>query len=149
MDDDALATELALAAHTLDPVPARLMQHAIAAYAIRSLDTDLAELIFDSLADNAQPVRSGEQSRLLTFTSGEVTIEVEVTRSGPTLRLIGQLLPAGPAEIDIRGPQRTVTVMADALGRFSSADFPAGPFNLRLRGEGGDQRDIVTDWVIG
>ena len=49
---------------------------------------------------------------------------------------------------DIRGPEDTVTVEADELGRFRSGPLPHGPASLRLRppsGAAGPQ--IVTDWI--
>lgn len=77
---------------------------------------------------------------MLTFTGDAVTIEVELAGE----RLIGQLLPAGPAEIEVRSAERTTSVSADSLGRFT-VELGAGPFSLRCRLA--PDHTVVTDWV--
>ena len=69
-----------------------------------------------------------------------MTIEVELTGG----RLVGQLLPAGPAEIEIRTARETTGVTADALGRFT-AEPGTGPFSLRCRLA--PDHTVVTDWI--
>ncbi|WP_371273004.1 hypothetical protein [Streptomyces sp. MUSC 14] len=136
-----LEEELRQAAAVLDPVPDALRQLALDAYALHDLDAKIAELTFDSLVD-ALPVRGvTDPPRMLTFRSGEVTVDVEVTEGG----LIGQVMPAGSARIEVLGgPQTARPVMVDTLGRFTSDTPPAGPFALRLR-TGADV--IVTEWL--
>jgi hypothetical protein len=85
-------------------------------------------------------VRGDDGPRVLTFTGDAVTIEVELAGG----RLVGQLLPAGPAEIEVRWAERTTSVSADALGRFT-AEPGAGPFSLRCRLA--PDRTVVTDWI--
>ncbi|MET8944946.1 hypothetical protein ABZX30_15520 [Streptomyces sp. NPDC004542] len=136
-----LEEELRQAAAILDPVPAGLRQRAIDAYALHDLQARVAELTFDSLVD-AVPVRgTAEPPRMLTFRAGGLTVDVEVGEDG----LLGQLLPPQPARVEVLGgPRSAVPVVADALGRFTSAARPRGPFALRLR-TGGDV--IVTQWL--
>jgi hypothetical protein len=139
MDDDAtLEADLRRAASLFDPVPAELVRDAIVAYTLRAVDAELAELTFDS-AHSAQPVRAGEPSRVLTFTTSALAIEVEIIGG----RLVGQLLPAQRAQVDVRRADRTITVAADELGRFTAGPFRTGPFSLRCRLD----PDVVTDWV--
>ncbi|MFI9168982.1 hypothetical protein [Streptomyces lincolnensis] len=138
---DLLEEELRRAAGILDPVPPALRQLAVEAYALHDLDARLAELTFDSLVD-AIPVRGAtDVSRMLTFHTGDVTVDVEVTSQG----LIGQVLPPQPAGIEVLGgPQPGTTLVADAMGRFTSDVTPAGPFALRLRTGG---QVVVTEWL--
>ncbi len=145
-DEDAFADalleeELRQVAAVLDPVPAELVQTALEAFALHDLDTRLAELTFDSLVD-ALPVRGVvDAPRMLTFRSGEVTVDVEVTGEG----LIGQVLPPQSVRIEVLGgPAAVRPVTADTLGRFTSDTPPAGPFALRLR-TGAEV--IVTEWL--
>ncbi|PZT71084.1 hypothetical protein DN402_01795 [Streptomyces sp. SW4] len=140
-DDGMLEEELRQAAAILDPVPAELSRIAVEAHALHDVDARLAELTFDSLVDGI-PVRGEEDPpRMLTFTAGEVTIDVEVGADG----LIGQLLPPGPARIEVlSGPQATGSLHADDLGRFTGQAPQAGPFALRLL-TGGDV--VVTEWL--
>ncbi|WP_199827330.1 hypothetical protein [Streptomyces xylophagus] len=142
-DDGLLEEELRQAAAILDPVPAELRQLAMDAYALYDLDARLAELTFDSLVD-AIPVRGAtDVPRMLTFTAGELSVDVEVTSEG----LMGQVMPPQPAGIEVlTGPQtlRPTTLTADAMGRFTSAAPPTGPFALRLRAGG---EVVVTEWL--
>ncbi|MGW7255323.1 hypothetical protein [Streptomyces sp. NPDC054834] len=136
-----LEEELRQAAAILDPVPAELRQLAVDAYALHDLEARVAELTFDSLVD-ALPVRGApDPPRMLTFRAGGLTVDVEVGEDG----LMGQVLPPQSARVEVLGgPQTAVPVAADALGRFTSAALPRGPFALRLR-TGGDV--IVTEWL--
>ncbi|MGQ4436444.1 hypothetical protein ACN6K3_001006 [Streptomyces sp. SAS_260] len=142
-DDSLLEEELRQAAAILDPVPAVLRQLAMDAYALYDMDARLAELTFDSLVD-AIPVRGAmDVPRMLTFTAGDLSIDVEVTSEG----LMGQVMPPQPAGIEVlNGPQalRPTTLTADALGRFTGDAPPAGPFALRLRAGG---EVVVTEWL--
>jgi hypothetical protein len=140
-DGDLLEEELRRAAGILDPVPAALRQLAVEAYALHDLDARIAELTFDSLVD-AIPVRGATDTpRMLTFHSGDVTVDVEVTSQG----LMGQVLPPQPAAIEVlSGPQAGTSVVADDMGRFTCDAAPAGPFALRLR-TGGEV--VVTEWL--
>lgn len=140
-DSGLLEEELRQAAAVLDPLPPALLQIAVDAYALHDLDARVAELTFDSLVD-AIPVRGAtDVPRMLTFTAGEVTLDVEVTAEG----LMGQVLPPQPARVEVLGgPQTTATLTADDLGRFTTATPPSGPFALRLRT---DDDVVVTEWL--
>ncbi|MFD0255761.1 hypothetical protein ACFVGX_33185 [Streptomyces sp. NPDC127113] len=140
-DDGLLEEELRQAAAILDPVPAGLRQVAVDAFALHDLDARVAELTFDSLVD-AIPVRGeADPPRMLTFRSDGVTVDVEVTADG----LIGQVLPPGPAGIEVlSGPRAHARLTADDMGRFTGDAPPAGPFALRLR-TGGEV--VVTEWL--
>ena len=61
-------------------------------------------------------------------------------------RLLGQLVPPGPAVVEVRSPEHSLTVSADHLGRFAADDVPTGPVSLRCRGESGPLTE--TAWVI-
>ncbi|MFF9862432.1 hypothetical protein [Streptomyces tendae] len=139
--DGLLEEELRQAAAILDPVPADLRRSAVDAFALRDLDARVAELTFDSLVDGI-PVRGEtDPPRMLTFQSGGVTVDVEVTAEG----LIGQLLPPGPAGIEVlSGPGEHVRLTADDMGRFTGEAPPAGPFALRLRT---GREVVVTQWL--
>ena len=156
LDDTALEEELRGLAARLDPVPERLIEAAIDAYAWRTVDTELAELVFDSLADReaAALVRGPQQERLLSFQASDLTIEVEVTAAGPARRLIGQLIPPQRASVEIRHQADVITLESDDFGRFVAESVPAGPVRLRCGlppdqdpAAGGARSPVVTDWV--
>lgn len=142
VDSALLEEELRQAAAVLDPLPPALLQTAVDAYALHDLDARVAELTFDSLIDSL-PVRGAvDTPRMLTFRAGEVMLDVEVSARG----LMGQVLPPRPARIELLcGPQQTtVSLTADAMGRFTADRAPSGPFALRLR-TGDDV--VVTEWL--
>jgi hypothetical protein len=141
LDAGLLEEELRQAAAILDPVPAGLRQIAVDAFALHDLDARVAELTFDSLVD-AIPVRGEtDPPRMLTFRADEVTVDVEVTADG----LIGQVLPPGPARIEVlSGPLARARLTADDLGRFTGDAPPTGPFALRLRT---GREVVVTEWL--
>jgi hypothetical protein len=143
-DDDDMGLEEALrhAATLLDPVPSDLVQNAVEAYTLRTLDAELAALTFDSLAE-PEPVRGRSRPRLATFHAHGVTIDVEITIIGSIGRVIGQVIPAQPADIEVRG-RRPAAVTADAMGRFVCDRVPTGPFSLRCRLQAAV---VVTEWI--
>lgn len=148
--DNELEAELRLLAADKEQVPAELVQAAVDAFGWRDIDAELAELVYDSLADadESSQVRSSPGQRLVSFAVGGTTIDVEVTAAGPGRTVMGQIAPPQRATVDIRYPRDTVTVEADELGRFQSGQLPPGPASLRLRPPpGGDGRPIVTDWI--
>ncbi len=148
-DDTELEEELRRVAALLNPVPGVLLQAAVEAFTWRTVDEDLAELVFDSLVDHqAALVRGSQDRRLLSFHTGDVSIEIEVTRTGRSRALIGQLGPPQPASVEIRHRTGLVTLESDALGRFSAGSLRAGPISLRCRsGPVADGPAVVTDWV--
>ncbi|MET9745778.1 hypothetical protein ABZZ92_08700 [Streptomyces ardesiacus] len=141
LHDGLVEEELRQAAAILDPVPAGLRRVAVDAFVLRDLDARIAELTFDSLVDGI-PVRGEtDPPRMLTFSTDAVTVDVEVTADG----LIGQLLPPGPAGIEVlSGPRAHARLTADDMGRFAGEAPPAGPFALRLRT---GREVVVTEWL--
>jgi hypothetical protein len=142
-EDTGLEEALRRAAALLDPVPSELVQTAVSAYTLRTMDAELATLTFDSLATSG-PVRGENQTRLATFHAEGVTIDVEITIIGALGRVLGQVIPAQPGEIEVRGGHPLGVVTADAMGRFVCDQVPPGPFSLRCRLHGAV---VVTEWI--
>jgi hypothetical protein len=127
-----------------------LLEAAVGAFAWRTIDADLAELIFDSLVDHdeAALVRGTGHGRMLSFRASTLTIDVEVTRTGNSRMLVGQLVPPQSATVDIRQADSVVTIEADELGRFRAGSLQVGPISLRCRlGAETVRPSVVTDWV--
>jgi hypothetical protein len=111
---------------------------------------ELASLIFDSASGEsaARGLRSAESWRQLSFRASGLTIELSITETGPTRRLMGQLLPRQPARVDIRYSDTLITIEADDLGRFTAEDIPAGQVSVRCHlGDSDAQPPIVTGWI--
>ncbi len=145
IDDIGLEEELRRAARLLDPVPERLVREAKYAFAFHTIDAELAELTFDSLApEHAAAVRGPAGTRLLTFESATLTVEIEIGGYGDARRLTGQLSPPRPADVDLRCRHGETTVRADDLGRFACDGLAAGLLGVRCRTA---EETVVTDWV--
>ncbi len=149
-EDAELEEQLRKAAALVDPLPAQLLQTAMDSFTWRTIDADLAELVFDSMVDQDEDVlvRGPAHARLLSFEAGDMTIDVEITGVGPSRRLIGQLAPPQPAVVEVRQSGGVGAVEADELGRFSAGPLRAGPISVRCStGVEPDRRRVVTDWV--
>jgi hypothetical protein len=77
-----------------------------------------------------------------------LTVEVEAGADGSRRRLIGQLVPAQPARLDVRQREATVTVEVDELGRFMVDDLAAGPVSLYIEPVGETAVAVTTDWFV-
>ena len=112
-------------------------------------DAGSAELDPEALSSEVPPgsaVRGGPEWRQLSFRASGLTIELEITGSGASRRLIGQLIPRQSAGVDIRHGRGVITARADTLGRFSAEEVPFGQVSLRCR-LGNDQSPVVTGWI--
>lgn len=146
--DDQLLAELAEGLAQADPVPGEVTEFAKAAFAWRSMDAQLAELVFDSSQEELTGVRSSAGARQLTFRAPGVEIEV-VMMSEEARRLIGQLVPPQPATVELRYKDEVRSVQSDHLGRFTFHDVPIGPISIRcVIPDDGAETVVQTDWMI-
>ena len=104
LDDDQLEEELRQLAARWEPVPRELMLAAADVFGWRDIDTELADLVYDSLldSDEAALVRGADDQRLFSFRAGDMTIDLEVTRTGPERSLLGQIIPPQACLVDLR-----------------------------------------------
>lgn len=128
--DRALLRRLAAVLGRVRAVPAEAARTAKGLFAWRTADAELAALTHDSLLDDAPALaRSAAGPRILAFEAGELTVEVEVDDRPGGRRLVGQLVPAQPASLELReltaGPAGGIATTADELGRFL-LPLPAG-----------------------
>jgi hypothetical protein len=132
-EDERLLLELRAIVNHGDPVPRAVIDAAIASFTWRTIEAELARIVFDSAVDQEvlAVVRGGAEPRLLTFEAPGLSVEVEVAPVGPRRRLVGQLIPPQPARIEVRHADGTLTVTADRLGRFHAAEVSAGLVSLR------------------
>lgn len=149
--DRALLAELGRALDRYDPAPAWLQDLARLSYGLRAVDLEVAELVADSQVDRpAAAVRAAtvtDEPRLLSFETAGLLLDVQVSPGPVGTDLVGQLVPPAPAAVDIRRPgHTTVTVTADAGGRFTATGLQPGPVSLVCRwpGSGG----LVSPWLL-
>ena len=145
--DDALLEELRALAAEVDPTPEHVLLAARGSYSWRTIDAELAGLVYDSVLD-AEPlaIRSEDEARLLTFETPVDAIELEITVVGDERRILGQLVPPGPGVVELRRVGGVLEAEADEHGRFSFDRVKPGPVSLRCR-RTSDGAAIETEWV--
>jgi hypothetical protein len=146
-DDDQLLAALREAFREERSVPAEFTATAKATFAWREIDAELATLSWDSFLTDAEAAMAGQRAesaslRSLTFTSGELTLEIEVTESA----LLGQLVPPGPGRIEARTIDGDVAAaVINLVGGFTICPIPRGPFRLYCHTASG--ANILTSWL--
>ena len=143
-DDDLLAL-VGRALRTADPVPERVLEGARAAWTWRTIDEELAMLVFDSAAE-LTGVRSEDTARQLTFRAPGMEIEVMVTDEAAR-RIVGQLVPPGAFTITLHAGDTELTMATDRLGRFSFDPVAPGPVRLVVADPDGTVV-VTTEWVL-
>jgi hypothetical protein len=143
-DDHACLAVLRELAQRADPVPPAVIAAARGSYAWRTIDAELAGLELDTADEqHLAGVRSGGYGmRMLVFSTPEWSLELAVTDE----RIDGQLIPSGPAQVEIRTPAGAVeSVVADEFGRFTVIPPPTGMISLHCGKPGG--ASVVTEWT--
>jgi hypothetical protein len=144
-DDEDLLAALQRALAEREAVPPEFVEAAKNAFAWHNIDSELAELTYDSSRDaEPEPSTRAETAsiRALTFTSAHLTLELEVTHDS----LLGQIVPAqaGTIKVQLRDGAET-TVPADRIGRFTIRPIPAGEFRLHCKTSA--DTDTLTNWL--
>jgi hypothetical protein len=149
LSDDELLDSLADETSRRDPIPQRLVAAGRASYDWRRIDTELAELLQDSLDESlvGSGVR-GSASRLLTFEAPGLCVELDVEPADRSnrLRIIGQLVPPQPAHVEVVSADNATQLATDDSGRFICDDLHAGRLKLRCVPTTG-ARPVETAWI--
>jgi hypothetical protein len=152
--DDELLRVLADALDRSEPVPDQLVAGARAALTWRTVDAELAELLYDSDRDDA-PVLvrdglGGPATRLLTFGSAPSTIDLEVDAGGD---LVGVVSPPGRYVVELQAAGRVgsgpgSTAVSDGNGLFRLAHPGRGAVRLVVRASAADAPFLTTSWTV-
>ncbi len=149
LDDDGLLAALRDLLGRDGVPPAWSVDLAKASYGLRAVDAELAVLTSDSGLASAQPaLRSAAAPRLAVFDTADLSVEIEIEPAADagSWRLIGQLIPAVPARIQVRQDQPgPVWVDADDRGRFTADQLTRGPLSLVCVRDG--RPATVTEWI--
>ena len=143
--DDRLLQELASALDVTDPVPERFIEAAKESFTWKTIDVELAELVFDSAESELVGVRGVDATRQVTFQAPGFEIEIAIISDG-TRRLVGQVVPAQIGTVELHFGEESVSTESDTLGRFSFEDVPLGPISLKL--ELADGAVVQTAWTL-
>jgi hypothetical protein len=140
---------------TVDPMPLDLPERIRFALALHDLEAEVAR-VARTVNETAQVTRGAEESRIVTFDSDRLTIMIRI-ESNPdgTARVDGWLAPAQAHRVEIRMADKSMSAIADELGRFVFYNVPRGTGRLIVRplcaspaGERGDDPLSAASSVI-
>jgi hypothetical protein len=143
-DDEELLAALGEAIRAREAVPEWFVETGKNAYAWHNIDAELARLTYDSDSDRdaVAVVRSEAASiRALTFTSVQLSIELEVAESS----LVGQIIPPRAGTLEVHTKAGVTSLPVDEIGCFAVTPIPNSPFRLRCRTQ--DGTDVLTGWI--
>jgi hypothetical protein len=134
------------ALQTAREVPREFIEVGKATFAWHNIDADLAALTYDSALEESPALAHTREEpallRNLTFTSTDLTIELEITSDA----LLGQLVPPQPGEVEVIDAARHINATAiDELGSFLLRPVPSKSFRLHLRPSRGPA--VLTGWI--
>lgn len=130
-----------------DTVPERLLWAAREAFGLREFGARVAELVRDSAFDIAAAAVRRPGLRMLSFESGDVAVECEITAHASRRDIFGQLVGGGASAVDAQvAGQAEITVPVDADGCFGVCGLRPGP--VRLRCHLTDGTTLVTSWAL-
>ncbi|MGH3941888.1 MAG: hypothetical protein ACRDTG_25345 [Pseudonocardiaceae bacterium] len=140
-----LFTRLARIADKIDPVPELVYEFGRAAFELRRLDAELAELVRDSATETESMVgvRGELNVRLLSFEAADICIDLQVVPQAERRSLLGQVTGV-VARVRVESAEAVVPVAVDPHGRFQVEDLPAGCTRLQVDVDG---TTYVTSWV--
>ena len=146
---EVLLDELRRIAAVVDPIPEALVHAGRESLTWLRVDAELAELLSDSVVDDERLalVRSSGGVRAVTFEADGFAIELDILDDGAQRTLVGQLVPAASAEIEVQTSAAPTTVTADAHGRFRVENVPAGRMRLRVTGHPAAAAPTETSWI--
>jgi len=147
--NDLLLDELRRIAAVVDPIPEALVHAGRESLTWLRVDAELAELLSDSVVDDERLalVRSSGGVRAVTFEADGFAIELDILDDGAQRTLVGQLVPAASAEIEVQTSAAPLTVTADTHGRFRVEKVPAGRMRLRVTGHPAAAAPTETSWI--
>jgi hypothetical protein len=145
--DDDLMAEVARLVNELDPPPPGLVERTQFAVALDDIDKHVQLEVAWADARPLAGVRGGLPGTI-TFFVGDLTVMVNVTRTGECQRIDGWLVPAGAHGVEVRVADHGSTVTtADEGGRFVLTEVPRGTTQLLVRMNAGQSRTVVTPTV--
>ncbi len=143
--DEELVDAIRVAVSESEP-PDGIVQQARAAFSLRNVVAQIAELDFDSAIDDDDlaRVRATFGSRRLSFRTPALSLTIDI-RDRPR-RIVGRIEPPTPMTIVLRQPPAEWTVTTDEHGYFIFEQVAAGAASLRCWTPEG-QSDVETEWV--
>jgi hypothetical protein len=146
MDADPTLDRLRSVASVADPVPELVMESARAAFSLRRIDAEIAELLHDSAVDaDLVLVRGPSDARMLSFAVGEVAVEMQLTETQPGFFSLLAFVTGASGEVKVEHSGGVLVAVLDDAGRLLVDDIPAGRLRLDLVADDGTA--VTTSWI--
>jgi hypothetical protein len=146
-DDEALLADLGRIIDLVDPPPPGLVDRVQFALELENLDVEVAR--WERAAGRLAGVRSSVDQGTITFTVSDLTIMINLTKTGRCHRIDGWLVPSGRHGVEVRVAENgTRSTEADEDGRFVLDDVPRGPTQIVISVAGFGHRTVVTPAVV-
>jgi hypothetical protein len=147
-DDEILLADIGRFLDELDPPPHDLVQRVQFALALEDLDVEVAR--WERLDTLAGVRGSGTGTGTITFTVSDLTVMINLTKTGKQHRIDGWLVPAGQYGVEVRVAEYgTTSTTADEGGRFVLDNVPRGTTQILVHlGDATCRRTIVTPTVV-
>jgi hypothetical protein len=143
--EDEMMGHVARLVNELDPPPQGLVERAQFAIAIDDIDFEVSRW---ADVPELAGVRGGMPGTI-TFFVGDLTVMVNVTRTGERQRIDGWLVPAGEHGVEVRVADHGSTeTTADEGGRFVLTEVPRGTTQILVRMKAERPRTVVTPTVV-
>lgn len=138
-EEQAILDDLALALRAKDEVDPRYREAAQAAFAWRTVDEELMELTYDSLAAPAGVRSAGTDApRTVSFSSTIGSLEIEIDGH----RVMGHVLPGGTVTVVMTNVVgQRLESPSDEDGVFELVGNLPGPVRFSIEGKG------TTQWL--
>ena len=144
MNDEELGEVLRAVLAAADPVPQAALQAAYESIGWRDPDSQLALLDSDPMLQPAH--LRGRPSRLLTFRTGSIVIDLEVSEADGQVRLLGQLDPPQAADVVVQSASGSRDLQADNQGRFAAEGLPDGWMRVLVASGNAEGARVTTEW---
>ena len=144
-EDDAMMAKVARLVDELDAPPPGLVERCQFAIAIDDINVEAARWAEERPLAG---VRGGAPGTI-TFFVGDLTVMVNVTRTGERQRIDGWLVPAGEHAVEVRvADHGSSETTADEGGRFVLTEVPRGTTQILVRIKADRPRTVVTPTVV-
>lgn len=120
LSDDQLQDAVGAVFDEDEPLPPGAIEFAAGAFSWRDMEGELAELLHDSLLEEAVALRAEPSTRLLLFRAGDLTLDLEHGPDG----LAGSVSPAAIYDVEVHhaasdaDQHPKVRVRTDSAGMF-------------------------------
>lgn len=133
------------------PVPRDVREAALAAYAARSPEVEVLELLHDSALDGplwTSVPREGSH-RSLVFGRTSPFVQVDVVYGQDLSTLTVHVIPVQAYQVEALSPESDVHLMTAGLPPLTLATTATGPMSLRVRTDDGTgPKEWRTSWVV-